>query len=310
MIVERAGCVYRYYKDRMSYIGQTVNIKKRKNVHKRAKDDTFFHASIRKNGIDAFGFEILEDNIPESELDEREVYWVSHFNSVSPNGYNLKSGGSRPFYSEESRKKMSESNKGKNKGKPSWSEGKKLLPETCAKISKANTGKKHSPEHREKISKAMMGKRNGKDNPLYGKPAWNRGKKHSPESRRKMSESHKGKPSPETCAKISKANTGKKHTFESRRKMSESHKGKKHTFESRRKMSESHKGKPSPRKGKKFPIDQNKEEVLRRRTQRLIKKGWSIRKVSSHLGIGEKRARRLRDKTSFTEIDVTGGEKR
>ena len=35
------------------------------------------------------------------------------------------------------------------------------------------------------------GGRKGKDNPMYGKPAWNRGKKRSEETKRKISESHK-----------------------------------------------------------------------------------------------------------------------
>ena len=70
-------------------------------------------------------------------------------------------------HSEESRNKMSESQKGENNPR---------------------FGKHHSAESRKKISEAKK----GENNPMFGKPAWNKGKQHSPEARKKMSESKKG----------------------------------------------------------------------------------------------------------------------
>ena len=78
--------------------------------------------------------------------------------------------------SEETRKKMSEA----NKGKPSWMKGKHLSAESCKKISEANKGKHRSAETRKKLSEVRKGKH------------------HSEETRKKMSEANKGKPS---CAK-------------------------------------------------------------------------------------------------------------
>ena len=50
---------------------------------------------MREKGIENFFFEILEDNIQsQEELDERERYWISFYNSNNPEkGYNKDSGG-------------------------------------------------------------------------------------------------------------------------------------------------------------------------------------------------------------------------
>ena len=83
--------------------------------------------------------------------------------------------------SAETRKKMSEANKGKQ-----------LSEETKKKLSEANKGKQLSEEHKKNISEA------------------NKGKKRSEEARRKMSEAHKGKRfSEERKKNISEARRGK-----------------------------------------------------------------------------------------------------
>jgi hypothetical protein len=50
-----------------------------------------------KRAIDKYGgemkYEIIEDNIPHKQLDEREIYWIKELNSLAPNGYNCNSGG-------------------------------------------------------------------------------------------------------------------------------------------------------------------------------------------------------------------------
>jgi len=83
----------------------------------------------------------------------------------------------------ETRKKLSEANKGENHpmyGKTAWNKGKKLSPEHRAKISEAGKGKIISPEARRKISEAQLGSK-----------SCNYGKKLSQKTRRKMSESQK-----------------------------------------------------------------------------------------------------------------------
>ena len=203
MKTERTGCIYRYHKDGMSYVGQSVNLRKRRNFHETTSGGDYFHNSILKYGADAFEFEILEDGIPESKLDDQEIFWIEEFDCVFPNGYNFTKGGSRPVFSEELKRKISESLKGKKRQPfsekhrrrmPKSLRGKKRqphTPETRKKISESHKGQKHSPESRKKISEAMKGKKR---------------KPFTDEHRRKMSEaSKKRKPSPEHRKKISES---------------------------------------------------------------------------------------------------------
>lgn len=77
-------------------------------------------------------------------------------------------------------------------------------------------GKHHSLETLKKMSESHKGQnswwygRHGKDNPNFGKPAWNRGKHPTEETRKKMSKAHTGvKMSTEASMKRSKNNTGR-----------------------------------------------------------------------------------------------------
>jgi len=90
--------------------------------------------------------------------------------------------------------------------------------ETRRKISESKKGKKRSKETCEKMSLARKGKPN----------LALRGKKLSEEHKRKLSEAHKGKKlSEETRRKISLVHKGRKCSEETRRKMSEAQKGEK-----------------------------------------------------------------------------------
>jgi len=74
-----------------------------------------------------------------------------------------KEGMTGKHHSEETKKKISESRKGKGTGNMPWSKGKKLSKETRAKISKNSArywlGKKRSQETIDKIRKANTGKK-------------------------------------------------------------------------------------------------------------------------------------------------------
>jgi len=103
----------------------------------------------------------------------------------------------------ETRRKISESMRGKRCGKenPMW--GKDFSREHRRKISEALTGRKRSPEHCRNLSESLQGR------------------KHTPETRRKMSEAHRGQTlSTETRQKISKAMKGRKLSLEHRQKIS------------------------------------------------------------------------------------------
>ena len=88
-----------------SYIGQSVNINKRFIAHKSAAFNTNnkkynfpLYRAIRKYGIDNFRFDVLEE-CTESELNNKEKYYILEFQTLVPNGYNQDEGGtSCPHY--------------------------------------------------------------------------------------------------------------------------------------------------------------------------------------------------------------------
>ncbi len=60
--------------------------------------------AIRKYGVDNFEIYTLYKG-PDSEIDEREIYYINLFDSIKPNGYNLKTGGSKGKDNEETKEK-------------------------------------------------------------------------------------------------------------------------------------------------------------------------------------------------------------
>lgn len=99
------------------YVGQTIRGLKRRFQEHFHKNSAFrcvgLSRAIVKYGKSAFKIEILEFCKSREELDIREIYWIASLDTVAPNGYNLKSGGSSSKYSEESRIKMSKSATGR-----------------------------------------------------------------------------------------------------------------------------------------------------------------------------------------------------
>lgn len=95
--------IYRFYnpKENKSYIGQSVQLKKRYSQHfknyKNKNDHSYytnFYKALRKFGFFSFDYEVLEekDFYTREELNERERFWVDHYDSYT-NGYNMNSGG-------------------------------------------------------------------------------------------------------------------------------------------------------------------------------------------------------------------------
>lgn len=214
----KTGCIYRIINTitGKSYVGQTTQkLQHRIRGHFTEVRCPRLSASIHKHGKDAFRVEILEDNIPVHYLSDREIYWIAHFDCVTPNGYNLTHGGEeRKIISEETRRKLSEatkrnghkppSRKGKipwNKGKKgqqtAWNKGKKTPEETIRKLSEAHKGNIPSLETRRKMSQAHKGKPRSEETRLQiseslkGEKNPNYGKTFSPETRRRMSEAAK-----------------------------------------------------------------------------------------------------------------------
>ena len=76
------------------YVGQAINPHRRFIQHlcngNRLLDNYPIHLAINKYGKENFYYEILEQNI--ENYDEREYYWITYYNSISPNGYNILTG--------------------------------------------------------------------------------------------------------------------------------------------------------------------------------------------------------------------------
>ena len=242
-----------------SYIGISIHEpeKRRIRAHLSGKGNRYIANAVKKYGKDAFTYEILEENVFPQLLPDLEIAYIKKFNTVKPNGFNLTYGGEqnkkpsdetrrkmseaqkgkkRSPHSAETRRKISESHKGKPrskehsenisralKGKPSWHKGKKRSKETCEKIGRAskgrvpaNKGKPRTEQERENISSAVK-------RALKGKPAWNKGKPLSQEHCKKISKSKLSNPLPEESReRIGRKYRGKSLPKETREKMSQS----------------------------------------------------------------------------------------
>lgn len=134
------------------YIGQTVvTLEKRWKRHcwncTSKYNDMPIDYAIKKYGKDNFIIKLLEicNNI--DELNEREKYWALTLNTFSPNGYNLKAGNGHGAMSEETKRKIGASNKGK-----------KASQESKNKMSEAHKGIRRSEQTKAKLSAYWAGK--------------------------------------------------------------------------------------------------------------------------------------------------------
>lgn len=70
-----------------SYIGQSVHCGKRLDEHCRG--DQYIDKIIQEDGIENFTFEILRET-NKTELSTWEDYYIIKYNTMSPNGYNMR----------------------------------------------------------------------------------------------------------------------------------------------------------------------------------------------------------------------------
>lgn len=172
-----------------TYVGKTVNWKKRRSDHLRSlrknnHHNTHLQAAWNKYGESNFSFKILDVFDPNFNfcINALERYWIEKLDAFN-SGYNKTLGGDgsegrEP--SEETRKRMSQS----LKGRPFSEEHRRNISEARKGKSSWSKGVSFSEEHRRNISESHK-----------GKVTWNKGKPHSNETRLKISESKKGRPS-------------------------------------------------------------------------------------------------------------------
>ncbi len=75
------------------YIGQTKRSpEKRLSEHCRKSAKTTLSAAIQKYGKENFSM-VLVEVVDADNINEREKYWIAHFDTAVPNGYNVSIGG-------------------------------------------------------------------------------------------------------------------------------------------------------------------------------------------------------------------------
>jgi group I intron endonuclease len=132
------------------YVGQAGNIYHRIYDHlkqSRLRRKAPLYRAAKKYGWDSFSVEVLERVDDPSLLNERETYWIKHYNSCE-NGYNVLENGdtSRGYnHTEEAKRKMSEA-ASKRTGSKNHFYGKTHSLESRRKISIANKGRVR-PQH-------------------------------------------------------------------------------------------------------------------------------------------------------------------
>lgn len=94
-----------------NYIGKTtvsLNLRIQQHVQasKRRNTNSILHKAILKYGIENFNICILCEDVLEN-LNNKEIYYIGIYNSITPNGYNLTKGGDGGIWTEERKKQFS-----------------------------------------------------------------------------------------------------------------------------------------------------------------------------------------------------------
>lgn len=162
-------CVYKHTcPNGKIYIGITSTSPEKRWQYGKGYKTQIFYRAIQKYGWDNILHEVLYYGLTKKEAEEKEVELIAHYKSNQKEyGYNINNGGSSVgVFSEETRQKISEKNKGKahnrvrvhtEESKMHMSEahvGIKLSEEAKRKLSEFNTGKKYTDEVIEHIKLA------------------------------------------------------------------------------------------------------------------------------------------------------------
>jgi group I intron endonuclease len=170
------GCIYKITNkiNGKFYIGKTVkSLPTRFYNHCysaiKRNSTTYLHKAIRKYGKDSFVIEEVE--ICESDLGDREMFWISHLNPH----YNQTLGGDGGIlgfkHTEETKNLLSEKRKGKYTGEQNPFYGQHHTQKTKQKLSKMRkgqpspcgfAGKSHREESKSKTSQTLKNNPNVK----------------------------------------------------------------------------------------------------------------------------------------------------
>lgn len=170
------------------YIGQTCQKpQKRWDNGKGYQTSSKFYNAILKYGWDNFQHKILFTNLSLEEANKKEQELIQQYHSTEDQyGYNLTSGGLNFKHSEQTKKKIGQSNHIALQGNK-WSQHQRqIMSQKFKGQGNPFYGKHHSQQSKKKISQSRKGKNVGQEHPFYGKH-------HTQESLQKISQSRKSK---------------------------------------------------------------------------------------------------------------------
>lgn len=176
-----------------NYIGQTTKgIEQRFKEHlKRSNNDKSnnkFHNAIKHYGKENFRVDLVEC-CEDSDLNEREIYWISYYKKLNEAQYNIAEGGyNSPFKYKTSEEIRDIVNKAKKTMSEKSEEELKEIHKKFGHAGESNPNFGGSEKHKlgcKMFYKNNPGTHKGKNNPFYGKH-------HSEETKEKLSDIHKG----------------------------------------------------------------------------------------------------------------------
>ena len=149
------------------YVGITsMKVERRWRKGKGYINNSYFYNAIQKYGWDNIEHIVFEENLSKEEAEDYEIFLIQALHSNDRRyGYNIENGGHLNKMSEETRRKISEANKGEKSrfyGKPLSEEHKKKLIEANSGKNHHLYGKHHTEETKQKMREANSGGKNGR----------------------------------------------------------------------------------------------------------------------------------------------------
>lgn len=125
--------------------------------------NSLFHQALKKYGKLAFSIQLIEENISDNDIKDKERFYIKKYNTfyLNHHGYNMTEGGdgmSGYCHTVDTKNRISKTLQGH------------IFPkERNLKIKKAMLGREYKPEWRDALSRSRMGRFGGENNPFYGK---------------------------------------------------------------------------------------------------------------------------------------------
>jgi len=164
-------------------------------------DDSYFGGgvylkrSIKKYGISNFSKKIIEF-CDKSDLNKKEIYWISKMNTKNPNGYNLTNGGdggdTYSLLNETQKNKFKEKSSRINKGKKFSEEIKQKMKKPKSESHKQKLKGPKSEEHKRRMKEAWIERRKNPVSEETREKIGNvrKGQKHQESSRNKIGQAN------------------------------------------------------------------------------------------------------------------------